>query len=313
MKRFLWPVLLGFSGLIGCGGPNAGVTAPAEGPGNAKPQSAENAGPTENAGSMGNTSGTRSASLVGKPFETEAMLAHVLSERGLTGALALYDTRTRKLLCSAEGACDVALGPASTFKIPHTLIGLELGELTGAEHFFKWDGKSYSMEAWNQDHTLRSAMEVSCVPCFQQLARRIGEERMTRALGLLGYGNATLGGAIDEFWLEPGGLRITPREQIEFLYRLQTRALPMRADVMETTIDVIPKVVGDGTILRGKTGMLGSDPPVGWYVGWLEWERGVTYFSTALHGEIDPEKLVPARRAVTVEALRRFTKVTALE
>ena len=241
------------------------------------------------------------------------MLAEVLEQRGLAGAVALYDTRTEKLLCSTEGACDVPLGPASTFKIPHTLIGLELGELKSAEHFFKWDGRTYSMEAWNRDHTLRSAMEVSCVPCFQQLARRIGEERMTRALARLEYGNAILGGAIDEFWLEPGGIRITQREQIEFLYQLNTRALPFRADTMAATIDVIPKAVGEGTILRGKTGMLGSDPPVGWYVGWLEWERGVTYFATALRGENDPERFLPVRREVTVEALRRFTKLASLE
>ena len=241
------------------------------------------------------------------------MLAQVLAERSLWGAVALYDTQTQKLFCSAEGACDVPLGPASTFKIPHALIGLELGELKSAEHFFKWDGRAYSIQAWNQDHTLRSAMEVSCVPCFQQLARRIGEERMTRALTSLEYGNATLGGAIDEFWLDPGGLRITQLGQLEFLYRLQTRALPFRDDVMETTIDVIPKVAGDGTILRGKTGMLGTDPPVGWYVGWLEWEKGTTYFATALRGENDPAKLLEARRAVTVEALRRFTKLASLK
>src|SRR5690606_39375070 len=103
---------------------------------------------------------------------------------------AVYDVESRRLLCSHEGACDKPYQPASTFKIPHTLIGLELGELVSTEHEFKWDGVKYPLAAWNQDHTLRSAMEVSCVPCFQQLARRIGEERMSEALRKLDYGRS---------------------------------------------------------------------------------------------------------------------------
>ncbi len=249
----------------------------------------------------------------GKDFEIHQPLAALLAERRLSGSIVLYDVETRQLLCSAEGACDVPLGPASTYKIPHSLIGLELGELESPDHSFKWDGKEYSVPAWNQDHTLRSAMEVSCVPCFQQLARRIGEDRMTVALRELDYGNGTLGGPLDQFWLEAGGLRITPRQQVEFLYRLQTRQLPFSAWAMDTTVEVIPKTEGQGTTLRGKTGMYGSQPPVGWYVGWLEWNGGVTFFATALHGDNDPEKLVEARREVSVAALRSFTGNDQLE
>jgi beta-lactamase class D len=191
------------------------------------------------------------------------------------------------------------------------LIGLELGVLSSEAHEFKWDGKQYSIEAWNQDHTLRSAIEVSCVPCFQQLARTIGEERMGVALRKLDYGNATIGAPIDVFWLE-GGFKISPRQQLEFLYQLQTRALPFGLAAMETTIDLIPKTETGAAILRGKTGMLGSEPPVGWYVGWLEWEKGTTFFATALHGENDRESLPAARRTVTVEALRLFTGLDSL-
>jgi beta-lactamase class D len=251
----------------------------------------------------------------GKSFKSSPLLAQVLAEAGFQGSIALYDGETRQLLCSTEGACDVPLRPASTFKIPHTLIGLELGELESTEHVFKWDGRTYSMPAWNQDHTLRSALTVSCVPCFQQLARKIGEERMTRALSNLGYGNATLGGPIDAFWLEAGGLRITAREQLEFLYGLQTRALPFRVDAMEATIDVMPKTVFHAeseAVLRGKTGMI-LDPDVGWYVGWLEWRKGTTFFATALFGENDRAKLLEARRALTILALRRYTKESLIE
>ena len=82
---------------------------------------------------------------------------------------------------------------------------------------------------------------------------------------------------------------------------------------MDTAVDVIPRNEGAGYILRGKTGMYGSTPPIGWYVGWLEWEKGKTFFATALYGENDVEKLPEARRAVSVEALRRFTKNDSLQ
>ncbi len=69
--------------------------------------------------------------------------------------------------------------PASTFKIPNALIALETGVVQDPDKDgFKWDGVTRSIEAWNKDHTLRSAIAVSAFPVFQEIARRIGEERM---------------------------------------------------------------------------------------------------------------------------------------
>ena len=39
---------------------------------------------------------------------------------------------------------------------------------------FKWDGVTRSIEAWNKDHTMRSAIAASAVPVYQEIARRIG-------------------------------------------------------------------------------------------------------------------------------------------
>ena len=40
---------------------------------------------------------------------------------------------------------------------------------------FKWDGVTRPIEAWNKDHTLRSAIAASAVPVYQEIARRIGQ------------------------------------------------------------------------------------------------------------------------------------------
>jgi|GEM_PF-2507697 len=50
--------------------------------------------------------------------------------------------------------------PASTFKIPNTLIALEEG--IDKDRVFKWDGEKRFVEDWNQDQTLASAFRVSC-------------------------------------------------------------------------------------------------------------------------------------------------------
>jgi beta-lactamase class D len=246
-------------------------------------------------------------------FVVEPGFARLLEERDLTGSIAIYDAESGRFLCSHEGACDEPFQPASTYKIPHSLIGLELGELTSAEHEFKWDGVEYPVVDWNRDHTLRSAMEVSCVPCFQQLARRIGEERMRESLEKLDYGNATLGAPIDEFWLEPGALRISQRQQIIFLKRLRNQELPFSRRAMAATLDIIPKKAGSDYVLHGKTGLLRAAQSTGWYVGYLEWSGGVTYFATVLTGSKDAEQFIPARREVSVATLRQMTGMSHLE
>ncbi|HHK0631374.1 TPA: penicillin-binding transpeptidase domain-containing protein, partial [Pseudomonas aeruginosa] len=72
--------------------------------------------------------------------------------------------------------------PASTFKIPNAIIGLETGVIKNEHQVFKWDGKPRAMKQWERDLTLRGAIQVSAVPVFQQIAREVGEVRMQKYL-----------------------------------------------------------------------------------------------------------------------------------
>src|SRR3984885_13531214 len=52
--------------------------------------------------------------------------------------------------------------PASTFKIANSLIALDTGVVVDPDKdVFKWDGVTRSIEAWNRDHTMRSAIAAS--------------------------------------------------------------------------------------------------------------------------------------------------------
>src|SRR6185436_1786323 len=46
---------------------------------------------------------------------------------GVTGTIALYDTQDGVLGCSDVKKCQEPVTPASTFKIPHSMIALETG------------------------------------------------------------------------------------------------------------------------------------------------------------------------------------------
>ena len=147
--------------------------------------------------------------------------------------------------------------PASTFKIPNSLIALETGVVEDPDKdVFKWDGVTRSIEPWNKDHTLRSAIAVSAVPVYQEIARRIGAERMQKYVDLFDYGNRDIGGGIDQFWLT-GNLRIDPIQQIDFVDRLRRGVLPVSKRSQELVRDILPVTkVGDATI-RAKSGLLG--------------------------------------------------------
>jgi len=226
----------------------------------------------------------------------------------LTGAMALFDTKNAELLCSDPERCDRGYSPASTFKIVNTIIALETGVVSDAESVLPWDGKDYSVPEWNHDQTLRSAVQVSCVPCFQRIARTVGEARMQTWVTRLGYGNGDISGAIDRFWLN-GALRVSPAQQIDFLRRLDGAKLPIQERTLDVVRDVLTLDVTPEYVLRGKTGLgLPPEEPseVGWFVGFVELGERRVFFATVIDGHPADVDIKPARRRVTERVLREL-------
>jgi beta-lactamase class D len=231
-------------------------------------------------------------------------LAKRFFDLGTVGTFVGYKVDDYLIIASDKVRSGEGKLPASTFKIPNSLIALETGVVADPDKdVFKWDGVTRSIEAWNKDHTMRSAIAVSAVPVYQEIARRIGQERMQKYVDLFEYGNRDIGGGIDQFWLT-GNLRIDPIQQVDFVDRLRRGVLPVSKRSQELVRDILPVTkVGDATI-RAKSGLLGAEvgqPSLGWMVGWAEKGSQQTVF--AMNMDCKEPSHIAARMTVTQQCL----------
>lgn len=234
----------------------------------------------------------------------DAELAKLFHKRAVTGALVLVNRDGSRQFVHNEARAKQPLLPASTFKIPNTLIALEEGAATGQTKFI-WDGTTREIAAWNHDQTLAEAFKNSCVWCYQQLAQRIGTPRYQHWLTRLDYGNARPGPELTSFWLS-GDLRISAWQQVAFLQKLQQRQLPFSASSYDTLRTIMLVEQQPGYRLYAKTGWAGmgqaNAQQTGWYVGYLESEAGVWYF--ALNIDITAPQQAAFRQQIVMEALK---------
>ena len=235
----------------------------------------------------------------------EPALDALLTKRGVSGAIALLEGDATSVRCNTVARCQQALIPASTFKIPNSIIGLETGVIPGPEFMIPWDGVKRSISAWNQDHTLRTAIRDSAVPYYQELARRVGLKRMREWVEKLDYGNRRIGTKVDQFWLT-GPLAITAVQQLEFLRRFADGRLPISAPTRTIVLDITRRGELDGKPLHGKTGWADPGGPneLGWFVGFIDDPSKRRYVAVAV---IEPPKgvdLMTMRQAIAEEALR---------
>lgn len=194
--------------------------------------------------------------------------------------------------------------PASTFKMLNALIGLQHQKVTTTE-VFKWNGEKLSFPAWEKDMTLAQAMQLSAVPVYQELARRIGLDLMRQEIKSVQYGNQKIGQQVDRFWLD-GPLMITPEQEAKFAYQLATKQLPFDATVQQQVKDMLYIERRGDTKLYAKSGW-GMDvkPQVGWYTGWVEQANGqITAF--VLNLEMHDGDDVGERKQLTLDALDKL-------
>ena len=236
--------------------------------------------------------------------EIRTDLARRFFEAGTAGTFIGYKVDDYLIIASDKDRSGQPQLPASTFKIANSIIALETGVVGDPDKdVFKWDGVTRSIEGWNKDHTLRSAIAASAVPVYQEIARRIGPERMQKFVDLFEYGNRDIGGGIDQFWLT-GNLRIDPMQQVDFVDRLRRGALPVSKRSQDLVRDILPVTkVGDATI-RAKPGLVGAErgqPSLGWLVGWAEAGSQQTVF--AMNMDCKEPAHVAARMTIVQQCL----------
>ncbi len=229
--------------------------------------------------------------------------------KGLNGTFVLYDAGTHRYTRYNPKRAAERFAPCSTYKIPNSLIGLETGVVTDAAFAIPYDPVRDPRQPdwpteWPHDQTLRSAFRFSVVWYYQEVARRIGAERMTRFVHQFEYGNEDLSGGIDRFWLG-NSLRISADEQVAFLQRMNEQRLKLSARTTEIVKDIMVADQGPGWVLRAKTGACRGSEPEGvvWYVGFVERTGDTFYFALNLGGTdlatMTPLRISKAREILT--------------
>jgi beta-lactamase class D len=200
--------------------------------------------------------------------------------KNMRGTFVLLEPAKDRYLVFNEARARQRLLPASTFKIPNALIGLEVGSIGDEHEVFHWDGKPKPIAAWERDHALDTGMRESAIWMFQEIARRTGKERMREWLERLDYGNQDIGGGIDLFWLQ-GRLRVSAMEQVDFLRRLAEGELPMSQRSQRLVRHALIVEKTPAYTLHAKTGTANAAKnAVSWWVGWVEKKgRPAAYFA----------------------------------
>jgi beta-lactamase class D len=232
-------------------------------------------------------------------------------EYGVEGTFVWYDLQNKKYIIHNRARGKKGFIPASTFKIPNSLIALELGVVADENTIMKWDGTERSIAAWNKDMTFGNAIKVSCVPCYQEIARKVGVKGYRELLKKLRFGKMDIAAEnIDMFWLR-GKSQITPMQQVDFLVRLYENDLKISQRSMDIVKSMLVLEEQVDYVLRGKTGWaVDGTYNVGWFVGWVEKDGKPYFFATNVDAtNPDEAKFIQSRVGITNAILKELLPV----
>lgn len=234
----------------------------------------------------------------------------ILDSADVLGSILIYDLNNSTYHSNDFKWAKTGLLPASTFKIPNSIIALETGVVEIDSTLFEWDGEDQALSNWEQDLHFSEAFQYSCVPCYQEVAREIGLLRMKEFLDTLDYGNMQVDSTnLDMFWLQ-GESRISQFEQIDFLQRLYRSELPIskRSEIIINRMMIIEE--NQAYTLSGKTGWSNSNgEDNGWFVGYIDTQINTYFFATNIEPtpQFEMNRFPQIRRDVTLTAFKQMS------
>ncbi|WP_250544860.1 class D beta-lactamase [Synechococcus sp. LA31] len=236
-------------------------------------------------------------------WREEPLLQPLFEKAGVEGTFVVLDERNGVWRGRNRLRAEQRFSPASTFKIPNSLIALSLGVVANPDELIPYKGDPNPfMREWLAPMGMRGAIKVSNVPLYQELARRIGLKRMQTALQQLQYGNEQIGGNVTTFWLR-GPLAISALEQTQFLLGLAKRTLRFPAVAQQQVAEITRIDGGPGWSLHAKTGWQNAPGAgVGWWVGWVQQADRITPF--ALNIDIKGSDDAPKREQLGRRSLQ---------
>jgi beta-lactamase class D len=181
---------------------------------------------------------------------------------------------------------DEPMSPCSTFKIPLSVMGYDAGILKD-EQTPIWqfqEGYDDFLDTWKGPLSPQSWMQYSCVWYSKLISCQLGHKKLQDYVTAFAYGNQDMSvgivvpGKADPAWFPSAPLKISPKEQVNFIRKMVQNKLPVSNHAIDMTKRILFKEeLPQGWKLFGKTGWSGSigrdDDSVleyAWFVGWIE-------------------------------------------
>ena len=247
-----------------------------------------------------------------KPKEIEkSEFGSILDSLKVKGAILIYDVKNKIYYSNDFSWAKTGIIPASTFKIPNSIIALETGIIKNDSAIFKWNGEKRRFKKWEEDLTFKKAFQVSCVPCYQEIARKVGVKRMKSYLKKLNYNGMVFDTlTIDNFWLQ-GKSKFSQMQQIDFLERLYFSKLPISKRTEDVMKDIMQIEETENYVLSGKSGWgMRNEINNGWLVGYLEINNSVYFFATNVEKEeTNVDEFTTIRLNSTKEAFKKLNLI----
>lgn len=233
----------------------------------------------------------------------------IIDSAKVEGAILIYDIQDDTYYSNNFEWSKNGNLPASTFKIVNSIIALETEVIENDSTIFKWNGEERRLRNWEQDLMLRDAFHFSCVPCYQDVARDIGVDRMNNYLTKFNYGAMEVDSTnIDIFWLA-GESQISQFQQIDFLKRFYRSELPISKRTESIMKRLILIEARTGYKLSGKTGWsIRNGNNNGWYVGYVELPKRTIFFATNIEPkeQFNMDMFPMIRTDITFKALEQM-------
>ncbi len=227
----------------------------------------------------------------------------LLDSLNLQGSILIWDYEQNILYSNNFDRTNEGFLPASTFKIPNSIVALESGVLHSDTGQIIWQGDDRYLDVWEQNLSFRQAYQYSCVPCYQDVALKVGVKQMRYYLEKIQYPGMVFDEEqLDRFWLE-GESKISQMQQIEFLKKLYFNEIGLK----DSTISIMKRMMlvedSQANQWYAKTGWaVRQGNNLGWYVGYLITpENRILFFATNVEPmqDFDMERFAGIRNYAT--------------
>jgi beta-lactamase class D len=183
-----------------------------------------------------------------------------------------------------ERRCDDRYAPVSLFEIPLAVIAFDAGVVKREDDVvYKWNGVPHPWKPKNRDYTVELWMRDNAGWLTQDLAEKIGVQKIQEYLAKFEYGNQDMTGGVRFAWFTPNpyikdvyknSLRLTAFEKLRFMKNLWRNELPVTQVAQEKARNLMRvETLASGDVLTYKYAQgftdTGFDQRLGWFVGHL--------------------------------------------